>query len=62
MSQTTDGQGANTIRELHDALDTVERCVRKIAEDPVRAEMIDLSLELRNCVSRMLTVQCRKNG
>ena len=54
MSLPTDEQTAEAIREIHDALDTVERCVRQIAADPVRSELMDLTLVLRNRISRLL--------
>lgn len=54
MSHPTDGQSAEPIREIHGALDTIERCVRQIAVDPVQSELIDLVLQLRNRVSLVL--------
>ena len=53
MSQPSDEQSAEAIREIHDALDTVERCVRQIASDPIRSELIDLTIDLRGRISRM---------
>ena len=53
MSQPSDERRADAIREIHDALDTVERCVRQIASDPIRSELIDLTIDLRGRISRM---------
>ena len=53
MSQPSDEHRADAIREIHDALDTVERCVRQIASDPIRSELIDLTIDLRGRISRM---------
>ena len=54
MSQPSDEQSTDATREIHDALDMLERGVRKLAVDPLRSELIDLTLELRSGISRML--------